>query len=153
MKSALAGLPVSRVMMTDFRVLEPGDTLARAVEHILAGCQQDFPVVDGGRVVGVLTRGDLVTGLVKEGQLARVAAVMQGKVCTAEAGEMVESVFARLQEDDCRALPVTRDGELIGLLTTENLGEYMMIQTALGETARGVRAKTPAAPRQDTWAS
>ncbi|HXI51511.1 MAG TPA: site-2 protease family protein, partial [Candidatus Saccharimonadales bacterium] len=44
MKSALAGLPVSRVMMTDFRTLAPDDTLARAVEHILAGCQQDFPV-------------------------------------------------------------------------------------------------------------
>lgn len=43
MKSALAGLPVSRVMMTDFRALAPEDTLARAVEHILAGCQQDFP--------------------------------------------------------------------------------------------------------------
>ncbi len=73
MKSALAGLPVSRVMRTDFRTLAPEDTLARAVEHILAGCQQDFPVVEGGRVVGVLTRGDLLTSLAKEGQLALVA--------------------------------------------------------------------------------
>jgi Zn-dependent protease/predicted transcriptional regulator len=154
MKSALAGLPVSRVMMTDFRVLEPGDTLARAVEHILAGCQQDFPVVDGGRVVGVLTRGDLLTGLAKQGQLASVAGVMQRNVCTAEAGEMVESVLARLQEDDCRVLPVTRDGELIGVLTTENLGEYILIQTALGETARGQRtSRRPAASPRQTWAS
>jgi Zn-dependent protease len=154
LKSALAGLPVSRVMMTDFRVLEPGDTLARAVEHILAGCQQDFPVVKGGRVVGVLTRGDLLTGLAKQGQLSPVADVMQRNVCTAEAGEMVESVLARLQEDDCRVLPVTRDGELIGVLTTENLGEYMMIQAALGETARGERTRRPrAASSRETWAS
>jgi Zn-dependent protease/predicted transcriptional regulator len=141
MKSALAGLPVSRVMMTDFRVLEPGDTLAQAVEHILAGSQQDFPVVEGGRVVGVLTRSDLLTGLAKQGQLASVADVMQRNVCTAEAGEMVESVLTRLQEDDCRVLPVTRGSELIGVLTTENLGEYMMIQAALGETARGQRTR------------
>lgn len=154
MKSALAGLPVSRVMMTDFRVLGPGDTLARAVEHILAGCQQDFPVVDGGRVVGVLTRADLLTGLAKQGQLASVVDVMQRNVCTAEAGEMVEGVLARLQEDDCRVLPVTRDGELMGVLTTENLGEYMMIQAALGGTARGQRTRRrPDGSPRETWAS
>ncbi len=154
MKSALAGLPVSRVMMTDFRVLRPGDTLARAVEHILAGSQQDFPVVEGRLVVGVLTRGDLLTGLAKQGQLTPVAEVMQGKVCTAEAGEMVESVLARLQQEDCRVLPVMRNGELAGILTMENLGEYMMIQAALGEAARSRPAKGPsAAPVRQTWLS
>jgi len=154
MKSALAGLPVSRVMMTDFRTLAPDDTLARAVEHILSGCQQDFPVVDGGRVVGVLTRGDLLTGLAKQGQLAPVAEVMQRNVCSAEAGELVESVLVRLQEDDCKVLPVKRSGELVGLLTTENLGEYMMIQAALGNAKGNNPPKRPAAasPRK-TYAS
>lgn len=145
MKSALAGLLVSRVMMTDFRTLAPDDTLARAVEHILSGYQQDFPVVDGGHVVGVLTRGDLLTGLAKQGQLARVADVMRRNVCPTEAGEMVESVLARLHEDDCRVFPVTQNSELVGILTTENLGEYMMIQAALGEAARGYRDKRPTA--------
>jgi len=154
MKSALAGLPVSRVMMTDFRTLAPEDNLARAVEHILSGSQQDFPVVDSGRVVGVLTRSALLTGLAKQGQLAPVAEVMQRNLCPAEAGEMVESVLARLQEDDCRVLPVTRTGELVGVLTTENLGEYMMIQAALGQAPPDNRAKRSAAtsPRK-TWAS
>ena len=136
MKSALAGLPVSRVMMTDFRVLALEDTLARAVEQILSGCQQDFPVVDRGRVVGVLTRGDLLTGLAKLGQDAPVADVMQRNVCSAQASEMVESVLARLQQDDCRVLPVTRGGELAGILTTENLGEYLLVQTALDKSGR-----------------
>ena len=111
-------------------------------------------MVDGGRVGGVLTRGDLLIGLAKQGQLALVADLMQRNVCKAEAGEMVESVLARLHEDDCKVLPVTENGELVGILTTENLGEYMMIQTALGEAARGKRPKRPAAasPRE-TWVS
>jgi Zn-dependent protease len=154
MKSALAGLPVSRVMMTDFRTLAPEDPLARAVEHVLSGCQQDFPVLDGGRVVGVLTRGDLLTGLAKLGQLAPVAEVMQRNVCTAEAGEMIESVLSRLQQGDCRVLPVIRHGELAGIVTTENLGEYMMIQAALGEVARSQPVKPPpSASQQASWLS
>jgi len=151
MKSALAGLPVSRVMMTDFRTLAPDDTLARAVEHILSGSQQDFPVVERGHVVGVLTRADLLTGLAKQGQVASVADVMQRNVCEAEPDEMVEGVLAGLQQNDCKVLPVTRNGELVGILTVENLGEYLMIETALGEAAQAKRAKpTPAASPRKT---
>ena len=60
--------------------------------------------------------------------------------------EMVESAFARLQENDCKVLPVTQNGELVGILTTENLGEYLMIETALGEAVRGRLAKCQSAP-------
>ena len=50
-------------MLTTFQTLAPQNTLSYAVELILAGSQQDFPVVDSGKVVGVLTRGDLIKAL------------------------------------------------------------------------------------------
>ena len=46
-RSALGNIPVMRAMITDFRALHPDDPLKRAVGHVLAGFQQDFPVVDG----------------------------------------------------------------------------------------------------------
>ena len=54
MCAALDGIPVMHTMITDFRILRPDDPLARAVEHVRAGFQQDFPVVEGDRLVGVL---------------------------------------------------------------------------------------------------
>ena len=63
MKSSLAGIPVMRAMITDFQTLTPGDPLAHATEQILAGSQQDFPVLEDGHVVGILTRHDLLVGL------------------------------------------------------------------------------------------
>ena len=73
MKSALGGIPVGRAMLTDFQSLAPSDNLARAVELILAGSQQDFPVLDSGRVAGVLTRAGLLTALAQRGQGGRSA--------------------------------------------------------------------------------
>src|SRR5579862_8547080 len=66
MKAGLGGIPVARVMITDFKTLKPDEPLSQAAEHLLAGYQQDFPVVDGGeRLLGLLTRSRLVDGLAK----------------------------------------------------------------------------------------
>jgi len=134
MKFALTGIPVERVMLTEFRTLAPDEPLSRAVEHILSGCQQDFPVAEGGRVVGVLTRAKLLFGLAHGGTEAPVREFMQRNVCTAAPTEPLEKVIDRLRGEESRVLPVVRDGELAGMLTAENLGEYLMIQNALDES-------------------
>jgi Zn-dependent protease/CBS domain-containing protein len=141
MKSALGGLPMKRVMVTEFRTVAPSDPLSHAVKFILAGFQQDFPVVEeDGRLVGVLTRADLIGALAERGQTALVGEVMRRDFKTADPFEMAESVLARLQENDCPSLPVVHGGRLVGIITAENLGEFLMIQTALrGGRPRALR--------------
>ena len=131
MKSALGGIPVSRAMLTDFRTLSLHDSLARAVELILSGSQQDFPVVSDEQVIGVLTRGDLLAALTQRGQGALVRDVMRREFQTVDSFEMLEKAFARLQDCDCHTLPVTHNGRLVGLVTMDNVGEILMIQAAL----------------------
>jgi Zn-dependent protease/predicted transcriptional regulator len=132
MKSVLHGVSVGQVMVTEFRSVAAGDTLADAVAHVLAGCQEDFPVLEHGRPVGVLKRTDLLEGLARRGESARVGEVMQQAVSTARPGELVEEVLARLPDGDPCVLPVLDGGRLVGVFTAENLGEYLMIQAALG---------------------
>jgi hypothetical protein len=52
-----------------------------------------------------------------------------------ESSEMLERASARLQACDCHTLPVTQAGRLVGLLTMENVGEFLMVRAAL-EAAR-----------------
>ncbi len=131
MKSALAGIPVGRAMVTNFQTISTGESLNRAVELILSGSQTDFPVVDDGNLVGVLTRADLLAALSRPGQAGSVREIMRTDLQTADAGEMLEPAFARLQACSCHTMPVLRGGQLVGLLTSDNIGEFMMIQTAL----------------------
>jgi Zn-dependent protease/predicted transcriptional regulator len=136
MKSALGGIPIQAAMIKDFRTLAPSDTLERAVEHILAGFQQDFPVVEQERVVGVLTRNDLLKALSQRGTNGRVEDAMQRQFETADPNEMLGTVFARLQACGCHSFPLVRNGRLAGILTMDNVGEFLMVQAAL----RGKRA-------------
>lgn len=144
MRSAMDGIPVQRIMITDFRSLHPDDSLARAVEHLVAGFQQDFPVVENGRLVGVLTRNDLVTALSRSGPEGRVADAMQREFVTTEPQEMLQTALSRLQECGCRTMPVVANGRVAGLVTTDHLAEVLMIHEALREARRGAE---PARPR------
>jgi len=133
-KSALGGIPVARAMLTDFRTLGPADSLSRAAELILAGSQHDFPVVDGGRVAGVLTRADLIGALSAQNLQRPVAEVMQRDFQVADSSDMLEGAMERLQACACHTLPVVHDGQLVGLVTMDNIGEFVMIHAALTGT-------------------
>ena len=132
MKAALGGIPLERAMITDFRTLAPRDSLARAVDLLLSGAQQDFPVVDNTAVVGILTRADLLTALARQEQHVPVGDVMRRDFLVADASDMIDVAFQRLQGHECHIIPVIRSGTLIGLLTMDNVGEFLRVQMAIG---------------------
>jgi Zn-dependent protease len=137
MKYALGNIPISQAMITDFRTLSVDDNLDAAIHHILAGFQQDFPVVEEGRLVGVLTRNDLLTALAQQGPEMPVREVMQRNLETADPQEMLDRVFSRLQENERQTMPVVRGGRLVGLVTADNLGEFLMLANARNHRGQG----------------
>lgn len=134
MKNSLGGIPVGRLVITDFQSLSPQDALGRAVELILSGSQTDFPVVENQGVVGVLTRNDILTALSKMERSTSVVTIMRRDFQVVDANEMLEPAFARLQACDCHTMPVTNNGQLVGLLTAENVGEFLMIQAVMRQS-------------------
>jgi Zn-dependent protease/CBS domain-containing protein len=148
MKSALGGIPLERALITEFRTLSPDDSLAQAVALLLSGSQQDFPVMDGSTVVGILTRADLLKALAGQTLQARVSDVMRREFLVADASEMIDVVFQRLQGHDCRTILVVRRGNLAGLLTMDNVGEFLSVQAAVGE-GRNARIGRSLRPRAD----
>jgi Zn-dependent protease/CBS domain-containing protein len=138
-ESLIGGAVVDGAMMRQFRALVPEATLGEAVAAGLAGEQTDFPVLDGGRVVGVLAQTDLIRGLSEAGRDGLVADYMNDDFVTAEAGELLDEAFRKLQTCRCRTIPVLREGQLEGLLTHDNMRTYLGIRNALAAWRPGVR--------------
>jgi len=131
MKSSLGGIPVASAMLTDFRTLSPSDLVQQAIDLILCGSQQDFPVVENDRVVGVLMRADLFASLAQNGQGSAISNIMRRDFTIVDDTEMLETAFERFQSCECLTLPVLRKQVLVGLLTMENVGEFIAIRAAL----------------------
>jgi Zn-dependent protease/CBS domain-containing protein len=137
MRTSLGGIPVQQVMLTDFKTLRPDDTLAHAVDHVVGGWQQDFPVVFGDHVLGVLSREDLMRALSDKGTDALVRDAMKREFLTLDSHDMLQRALMMLRASHSRSLPVEHDGRLVGILNADNVGHFMMAQSAI---RRGRRA-------------
>ena len=131
MQSALAGLRVSDAMMTRFRSLSAEDTLDVAVKELLAGAQHDFPVTAGGQVVGMLRRNDLVKALSEGRHGEPVGNVMSRDCETVDASAALVLTIEAMSARECASAPVVSQGQLVGLLTMENVSELVMVNAAL----------------------
>lgn len=138
-RSALGGIPVRRAMITDFKTLEADEPLSRAVGLLMSGTQQDFPVLERGHLAGILSRTALVEALQRLGEAAPVRQAMLCEMVVLEPEAMLEEAAQRLQSQQCHTAPVLQNGQLVGLLTMENIGEFIMIQSALRRAAQAAR--------------
>ena len=127
------GVPVTTAMMTQFATLTPDEHVDDAVETLLRTNQGEFPVIDGlGRPVGVLARNDLIRAIKERGADARVGDVMTSDIPTVSNRRCLDEAFKLLQEKSVPAIGVVdAAGRLIGLVTSETIGEMLMLHQAM----------------------
>jgi stage IV sporulation protein FB len=127
------GVPVTAAMMTQFATLTPDEHIDAAVETLLRTSQGEFPVVDAAnRPVGVLGRNALIRALKERGPDARVADGMTGPLPTIGHRSCLDEAFRVLQEKRVPAVGVVdMSGRLTGLVTSETVGEMLMLHRAM----------------------
>jgi Zn-dependent protease len=128
------GLNVSQMMVTDFRTIPVHATLSQAVELLLSGEQREFPVVDNfGRTEGILTRDNLIRGLSQRGADSSVAQAMTADVPVVPPTLSFQEALERLRSSRLPALPVVNaEGAVVGLLTQDNITDYLLVRRAAG---------------------
>ncbi len=126
------GVPVTAAMMTKFATLRPDEPIEQAIETLLRTSQNEFSVVDDGRLVGVLGRSDMIKALKELGPQARIAEAMTRDIPTISYRGWLDDAFRLLQEKSVPAVAVVdQEGRLVGLITSETIGEMLMVREAL----------------------
>jgi Zn-dependent protease/CBS domain-containing protein len=132
------GVPVGAAMMTQYATLTPDAFIDEAVQTLLRTSQSEFPVVEAdGKPVGVLSRSDLIRTLKDRGPDVRVGDAMTAEIPTISQRQCLEDAFRILQERSAPAVAVIdAGGRLVGLVTSETIGEMMMVHEALPKGAK-----------------
>jgi Zn-dependent protease/predicted transcriptional regulator len=129
-KSFLQGYKVRDVVMHKFNTLYSSEPLSKAIDILLNGQGKDFLVVDNGSVAGTLSRNEMIKALSEKGKDATVGSVMNTDVKFLQADLPLEEVYGQAQQNNASLMPVVENGELIGVLDSENILEFIMIMEA-----------------------
>lgn len=125
-QSVLDNVRLEEVMLTDFATLSPADTLEDALEKAVHSLQDDFPVVRGSDMVGVISRQRILDALRAEGN-GYVQAVMNKIFDVSVRQDSLGSAFRKLTAKSSSIIPVVEDQRLVGIVTLQNLMHSMTL--------------------------
>ncbi|MGA8621976.1 MAG: site-2 protease family protein [Candidatus Sulfotelmatobacter sp.] len=125
-QSVLDNVRLEEVMLTDFATLSPADTLEDALDKAVHSLQDDFPVVRGSDMVGVISRQRILEVLRAEGN-GYVQAVMNKLFEVSVRQESLASAFRKLTSRNLSIIPVVEDQRLVGIVTLQNVMHSMAL--------------------------
>jgi CBS domain-containing protein len=120
-QSVVDTVHMREVMLTDFATLSPSDTLADALVRCVHSLQEDFPVVRGPQLVGIISRQRIVDALRNEGN-GYVQAAMSKAFQVARPEDTLGTTIRRIQTGHGLSLiPITDSGRVVGIVSVQNL--------------------------------
>src|SRR5438270_1989026 len=125
-QSVLDSVRMEEVMLTDFSTLSPADTLEDALSKAVHTLQDDFPVVRGTDMVGVVTRRKILEALRGEGN-AYVQSIMNRAYEVANRTDSLASAFRKITRHGLTIIPVVDQEHLVGIVTLQNLMHSMSV--------------------------
>jgi len=126
-QSVVDTVRMSEVMLTDFATLSPSDTLADALVRCVHSLQEDFPVVRGPQLVGIVSRQRIVDALRNDGN-GYVQSVMSRAFQVARPEDTLGATIRRLTAGRGLSLiPVTESGRVVGIVSVQNLMSSMSL--------------------------
>jgi CBS domain-containing protein/Zn-dependent protease len=120
-QSVVDTVRMREVMLTDFATLSPSDTLADALLRCVHSLQDDFPVVRGPQLVGIISRQRIVEALRSDGN-GYVQSVMSRAFQVARPEDTLGTTIRRITAGRGLSLiPVAESGKVIGIVSVQNL--------------------------------
>ena len=123
-QSVLENVRMEDVMLTEFATLSPADTLEDALSKAVHTLQDDFPVVRGSDMVGVVSKQKILEALRGDGN-GYVQSVMNRAFEVAAKGETLATAFGKITKKGMTLIPVVENDHLIGIVTLQNLMHSM----------------------------
>src|ERR687897_539021 len=131
-REQLRGLTVSDVMGTKGRTetVTPYHNFGQILDSVIHGYQEDFPVLDEeGNLVGIITRNEIMAAAHSPARYDTVRDLMKTEFPTISPdADLFTDGNRLLQESGLRAMPVVEDGNLVGMLTVDDVGQAALLR-------------------------
>lgn len=133
-------MKVKQIMTTDVSTVTPNDTITKAASIMNQLNVGSVPVIDGNRVVGIVTDRDItLRGVAKSGDPnQKISEVMTTDVKYATPDMDVHAVADLMAENQVRRLPVIDNDKLVGIVAIGDLAVENIFENEAGEALHNI---------------
>ncbi len=109
--------------------LEVGDRIGRVVDYLLTSYQPDFAVMQGSRIIGIVTREDVMRALASRADDCYVTEIMNREILRVQANQSLDEVRNVMAENGTRVVAVFDGNDYLGLVGIEDIQEAFAVLT------------------------
>ncbi|RLC61534.1 MAG: hypothetical protein DRI48_10655 [Chloroflexi bacterium] len=138
-QDVLEGVPVEHMMRSNPPTVGPDISVGELVhDHVMGTDDYGFPVLDAGRLVGLVTLEDVRAVQRDAWNTTTVREIMTpaDQLVTVAPGEDSAQALYRLAQRDVRQLPVLSGDSLVGLLRRRDIVKWLQLHAEGGANLR-----------------
>ena len=117
-------LIVKEIMQKDVEKTVPDTTISEAAKKMKEKDVGYLLVVDGAKLIGIITEEDIVEKVVSEGKAPEditINDIMVKEVIHIESGKSIEEAAQLMTENGIKKLPVVENKKLLGIVTAKDM--------------------------------
>ncbi len=129
LRLTLRKFSVRDVLAEQFFNVAGSTLLSEVLGFTLHSHQEDFPVVEGGELVGLLTRADVILAIHQSGMQRYVKDVMRKDFPTVQLNDPLTKAHRLMEEWQIKAIPVLNQGQVVGIVSLEDISRVYLLMS------------------------
>jgi len=130
-RASIQGIPVSSAMLTNFATLNPNQTLRDAVDRVIHTFQDNFPVMDEDKVIGVLTKQNLFKAIREHPIDSPISDFVEKDYLKIHPDIPMSSLLKNIMETNIPIILVMENEKLKGIINLEQIGKFHLFKNIM----------------------
>lgn len=127
LRLTLRQFKVKDILPDSFISIEPDTTVSKMLELIFHTHQEDFPVVENFKLVGFVSRGDIISCVHHSCMQKKAAEIIRRDIETIKPDDSLNKAYLAIQRSGLKALPVVSNYTLKGIISLEDISRIYSV--------------------------
>jgi len=123
-RSEIADAAAADAMLVKFDSLAPRMTVRESLDVLRHSSQEEFPVLDGDKLVGMVSKNDVISALGDTEKDAVIGGIMHTDYIQSTADSRLGAIFRQMEQHEKDMVPILAEGKVVGLLSYDQIGRY-----------------------------
>jgi predicted transcriptional regulator len=129
LRISLRGFRVKDVLPEQFFSVTSDTPLSEVLALTLRSHQEDFPVIDSGKLTGLLVRSDVISAIHQFGMQKAVRDVIRNEFPTVDVADSLIKAHKLMEEWQIKAIPVVNRGQVAGIIGLEDISRVYLLMS------------------------